>query len=124
MVHVDSTVTVYMCTCAEPHLEVKVQQYDHLSLGGLEEGVLHVVEENVDTVTLQRRVAKTVGVSLKGTLNEQISSNHTAAVIEVDIAEFYWSDGKYSILGGACIHTNVLLAMPHPPLEEISTMKV
>jgi hypothetical protein len=49
---------------------VKVQQHDHLSLGRLEEGVLDVVEENVHTITLQRRVAKTVGVSLKGALKQ------------------------------------------------------
>ena len=34
-----------------------MQHHDHLSLGGLEEGVLDVVEEDVHTVPLQRRVA-------------------------------------------------------------------
>ena len=56
----------------EPHLEVKVQQNNHLPFGGLEEGMLHVVEEDVHTVALQRRVAQTVGVSLEGALNQII----------------------------------------------------
>ena len=47
-----------------------MQQYDHLSLGWLEEGVFDIVEEDVHTVTLQGRVAKTIGVSLKGTLQQ------------------------------------------------------
>ena len=56
----------------EPHLEVKVQQNNHLPFGGLEEGMLHVVEEDVHTVALQRRVAQTIGVSLEGALNQII----------------------------------------------------
>ena len=56
----------------EPYLEVKVQQNNHLPFGGLEEGVLHVVEEDVHTVALQCRVAQTVGVSLEGALKQMI----------------------------------------------------
>ena len=56
-----------------------MQQYNHLSLGRLEEGVFDVVEENVHAVTLQRRVAKTVGVSLKGALRQNNIISITAA---------------------------------------------
>ena len=52
------------------HLEMEVQQDDHLSLGRLEEGVLDVVEEYVHSVPLESGVAKTVGVSLKGALQQ------------------------------------------------------
>ena len=41
----------------KPHLEVKVQQYDHLSLGWLEKGMFNIIKEDVHTVSLQRRIA-------------------------------------------------------------------
>ena len=47
---------------------MKMQEYDHLSLGWLEEAVLDVVEENVHPVSLQSGVAESIVVRLKGAL--------------------------------------------------------
>ena len=47
-----------------------MKEHYHLSLGGLEEGVLHVVVEQVHLVPLQGRVAEAVHVSLQGALPE------------------------------------------------------
>ena len=47
---------------------MKMQEYDHLPLGWLEEAVLDVVEENVHPVSLQSGVAESIVVRLEGAL--------------------------------------------------------
>ena len=47
---------------------MKMQQDNHLSLGGLEEGVFDVIEENVHSVSLQSGVAKAIAVGFQRAL--------------------------------------------------------
>ena len=62
--------TVHVHTCSPDYLEVEVQHHNHLSFGGLEEGMFDIVEENVHSISLQCCVAKPVSVSLKGALEK------------------------------------------------------
>ena len=50
------------------YLEVEVKQHYHLSIGGLEEGMLHVIVEQVHFVSLEGGVTEAVNMSLKGSL--------------------------------------------------------
>jgi len=58
------------------HLEVEMEEDNHLPLGGLEEGVLQVVEQDVHTITLQCCVAQPIYVGLKSALCEAIMIQH------------------------------------------------
>ena len=60
---------------------MKVEENNHLPFGGLEEGMLHIVKQDVHTVSLQCRVAQSICVALEGALHGTSITVHQFTVV-------------------------------------------
>ncbi len=59
---------------------MEMKEYNHLFLGGLEEGMLYIGIKNVYFVSLDRRVPEAIGMGLNSTLEVKLCNRKKGLV--------------------------------------------